>query len=85
MCALSLTLSDFWVVPQAKAKRRLVFGLRQVQKALRTKKAKMVMVAPNIEEVEARHTQPSTITERARLSIGQAVELFDRSGALASG
>lgn len=39
---------------KAKAKRRLVFGLRQVQKALRTKKAKMVLFAPNIEEVEAR-------------------------------
>lgn len=39
---------------KAKAKRRLVFGLRQVQKALRTRKAKMVMFAPNIEEVEAR-------------------------------
>lgn len=39
---------------KAKAKRRLVFGLRQVQKAIRTRKAKMVLFAPNIEEVEVR-------------------------------
>ena len=36
---------------KAKMRRRLVFGLREVAKAVQLKKAKAVVVAPNIEEV----------------------------------
>ena len=37
---------------KAKMRRRVVFGLREVAKALRTKKAKALLLAPNVEAVE---------------------------------
>eukprot|EP00898_Chlorokybus_atmophyticus_P002753 jgi/Chlat1/3479/Chrsp23S03678 len=36
---------------KAKKKRRLVFGLREVAKSLRTKRARCIIVTPNIEEI----------------------------------
>ena len=38
---------------KAKARQRLVFGLRECGKALRTKRAKALFVAPNVEQVLA--------------------------------
>ncbi len=38
---------------QASAHRWYVLGLREVHKAVRTRRARCVVVAPNIEEVEA--------------------------------
>jgi selenocysteine insertion sequence-binding protein 2 len=38
---------------KAKARRRVVFGLREVAKAVRTKRAKALLVAPNVEAVAA--------------------------------
>ena len=38
---------------KAKMRRRLVFGLREVAKAVQLKRAKAVVVAPNIERIES--------------------------------
>ena len=38
---------------RAKAKRRVVFGLREAAKAVRARRAKLLVVVPNVEAVEA--------------------------------
>ena len=38
---------------RAKAKRRVVFGLREAAKAVRSRRAKLLVVVPNVEAVEA--------------------------------
>jgi len=38
---------------RAKAKRRVVFGLREAAKAVRSRKAKLLLVVPNVEAVPA--------------------------------
>ncbi len=38
---------------KAKARQRLVFGLREVAKAVRAKRARLLLVAPNVEAVAA--------------------------------
>lgn len=38
---------------KAKARQRLVFGLRECSKALRTRRAKALVVAPNVEQITA--------------------------------
>lgn len=38
---------------KAKARQRLVFGLRECAKALRTRRAKALVVAPNVEQISA--------------------------------
>jgi hypothetical protein len=57
-----LSLSTVWTCPalvpphppcQAGAHRWYVLGLREVAKAVRTRRARAVVLAPNVEEVEA--------------------------------
>eukprot|EP00850_Spirogloea_muscicola_P017908 SM000158S02040 [mRNA] locus=s158:295160:298943:- [translate_table: standard] len=47
---------------KAKKKRRLVVGLREVSRAVRTKRAKCIIVAPNIEEITSEGGLDSTVT-----------------------
>eukprot|EP00850_Spirogloea_muscicola_P011318 SM000070S21284 [mRNA] locus=s70:67975:71690:- [translate_table: standard] len=49
-------------VLKAKKKRRLVVGLREVSRAVRTKRAKCIIVAPNIEEITSEGGLDSTVT-----------------------
>jgi len=61
---------------KAKARRRYVVGLREVKKFLVVKKVRLVVIAPDLENVEGKGGLNECIEELKRLAAEQEVPIF---------
>lgn len=55
---LAVVMLSFNLLPQAKAKRRIVMGLREVSKHLKKKKITCIIISTNLEKIQSKGKEP---------------------------